>query len=228
MWIKICGNTNLEDAQLAAELGADAVGFVFAPSPRRVTAAEVSHITPHLQESIESVGVFPALPAQEIAIAAQEAGLNTVQLHGGVSMELIHQLDEIFNGQVKLIQTVHWQVDDGDASATLLAQQLREIAAEGLVNRVLIDSKVGATTGGTGVPFDWNAAQAVLAEASSKLKLKLIVAGGLREDNVANAILRLNPWGVDVASGVEATPGKKDPKKLAGFIRTARNSAPTT
>jgi phosphoribosylanthranilate isomerase len=222
MWIKICANTNLEDAQLAAELGADAVGFVFAPSPRRVTAEEVSHITPHLPESIESVGVFPALPAGEIAAAAQEAGLNTVQLHGGVSMNLIRELDDIFNGQVRLIQTVHWQVGNGDTNATQLAQQLREIAAEGLIDRVLIDSKVGAATGGTGVPFDWNAAQAVLAEASSKLKL--IVAGGLREDNVANAILRLNPWGVDVASGVESTPGKKDPAKLAAFLRAARNS----
>jgi phosphoribosylanthranilate isomerase len=226
MWIKICGNTNLEDAQLAAELGADAVGFVFAPSPRRVTAAEVAHITPHLPESVESVGVFPALPAQEIALAAQESGLNTVQLHGGVSMELIRQLDEIFNGQVKLIQTVHWQVDNGDASATLLAQQLREIAAEGLVNRVLIDSKVGTVTGGTGVPFDWSAAQAALAEARGKLKI--IIAGGLREDNVANAISRLNPWGVDVASGVEAQPGKKSSEKVAAFLRAARNAAPTT
>jgi phosphoribosylanthranilate isomerase len=226
MWIKICANTNLEDAQLATELGADAVGFVFAPSVRQVTAAQVAHITPHLPENIESVGVFPALPAQEIATAAQEAGLNTVQLHGGVSIELIRQLDEIFNGQVRLIQTVSWDVDGGDASAAAVAQHLREIAADGIVNRVLIDSKVGSATGGTGVSFDWSAAQIAIGEASKGLKL--IVAGGLRHDNVANAILRLNPWGVDVASGVEAEPGKKDPEKLASFIRAARNSTPTT
>lgn len=226
MWIKICGNTNLEDAQLAAELGADAVGFVFAPGTRQVTAAQVSEITPHLPEGLECVGVFPALKAEEIANIAQESGLNTVQLHGGFSMDLVRQLDGIFNGQVRVIQTVHWDVDAGDASSGLLAQQLRQIAAEDLVNRVLIDSKVGAANGGTGVPFDWNAARATLAEAGAGLKL--IVAGGLHSDNVADAIRRLNPWGVDVASGVEAEPGRKDPAKLAAFLHAARNAAPTT
>jgi phosphoribosylanthranilate isomerase len=225
MWIKICANTNLDDAQLAAELGADAVGFVFAESLRQVTAAQVAQITPHLPEGLECVGVFPALKAEEIANAAQESGLTAVQLHGGVSLELVRQLDEIFNGQIKLIQTVHWQVDNGDANAAVLAQQLREIAATELVNRVLIDSKVGSATGGTGVSFDWNAARAAFSDAGAGLKL--IVAGGLKPDNVADAIHRLNPWGVDVASGVEAEPGRKSPEKLAAFIRAARNSTVT-
>jgi phosphoribosylanthranilate isomerase len=221
MWIKICANTNLDDAQLAAELGADAVGFVFAPSPRQVTAAEVARITPHLPEGLECVGVFPALEAQQIAGIAQECGLSAVQLHGGVNPELIRQLDEIFNGQVKLIQTVHWQVDADAASAAVVAEQLRQIDADGLVARVLIDAKVGSDLGGTGVSFDWNAARATLAEAGAGLKL--IVAGGLRQENVADAIRRLNPWGVDVASGVEQSPGHKSPEKLAAFIRAARN-----
>jgi phosphoribosylanthranilate isomerase len=84
MWIKICANTNLEDAKLAAELGADALGFVFAPSPRRVTSAEVAKITPHLPSAVERVGVFHAVDAYEIARAAHEAGLTAVQLHSGV------------------------------------------------------------------------------------------------------------------------------------------------
>ncbi len=226
MWIKICANTNLEDAQLAAELGADAVGFVFAPSERQVTATQVAHITPHLPEGIECVGVFPALKAAEIAQTAQECGLTTVQLHGDVSLDLIRQLDEIFNGQTKLIQTVHWEIDDAGASAALIAKQLREIDADGTVNRVLIDSKMGSATGGTGVSFDWNAARTPLAEAGAGLKL--IVAGGLNQDNVADAIRRLSPWGVDVASGVEQSPGRKSPEKLAAFIHAARNPAPTT
>jgi phosphoribosylanthranilate isomerase len=221
MWIKICANTNLDDAQLAAGLGADAVGFVFAPSPRQVTAAEVARITPYLPESVESVGVFPALEAQQIAGIAQECGLTTVQLQGGVNLELVRQLDEIFNGQVKLIQTVHWQVDGDAASAAVVAQQLKEIAANGFVDRVLIDAKVGSAIGGTGVSFDWDAARTTLAEAGTGLKL--IVAGGLRQDNVATAIRRLEPWGVDVASGVEQSPGRKSPEKLAAFIRAARN-----
>jgi phosphoribosylanthranilate isomerase len=221
MWIKICANTNLDDAQLAAHLGADAVGFVFAPSPRQVTAAEVARITPHLPEGLECVGVFPALEAQQIAGIAQECGLTTVQLHGGLSLELVRQLDEIFNGQVKLIQTVHWQVDADAASVADVAQQLRQIDADGLVARVLIDAKVGPDLGGTGVSFDWNAARATLAHA--RTGLKLIVAGGLRHDNVAAAIRKLDPWGVDVASGVEQSPGRKSPEKLAAFIRAARN-----
>jgi phosphoribosylanthranilate isomerase len=226
MWIKICANTNLDDAQLAAELGADAVGFVFAPSPRQVTAAEVARITPHLPEGVECVGVFPALEAQQIAGIAQECGLTTVQLHGGVNLELVRQLDEIFNGQVKLIQSVHWQVDADAASAavasaTVIAEQLRQIDADGLVGRVLIDAKVGPALGGTGVSFDWDAARAAFAEAGTGLKL--IVAGGLRPENVADAIRRLKPWGVDVASGVEQSPGRKSPEKLAAFIRAARN-----
>ena len=221
MWIKICANTNLEDAQLAAELGADAVGFVFAPSQRQVTAAEVARITPHLPEGLECVGVFPALEAQQIAGIAQECGLTTVQLHGGVNLELVRQLDEIFNGQVKLIQTVHWQVDADAASAAVVAQQLRQIDADGLVGRVLIDAKVGPNLGETNVSFDWAAARATLAEAGTGLKL--IVANGLRPENVGDAIRRFNPWGVDVASGVEQSPGRKSPEKLAAFIRAARN-----
>jgi phosphoribosylanthranilate isomerase len=223
MWIKICANTNLDDAQLAAALGADAVGFVFAPSPRQVTAADVSRITPHLPETLECVGVFPALEAQQIAGIAQECGLTAVQLQGGVNLELMRQLDEIFNGQVKLIQTVHWQVDADTANAAVVAEQLRKIDADGLAARVLIDAKVGPALGGTGVSFDWDAARATLAEAGTGLKL--IVAGGLRADNVADAIRSLNPWGVDVASGVEQSPGRKSPEKLAAFIRAARDTA---
>ena len=221
MWIKICANTNLEDAQLAAELGADAVGFVFAPSPRQVTAAEVARITPHLPEGIECVGVFPALEAQQIAGIAQQCGLTTVQLHGGVSFERLRQLDEIFNGQVSLIQTLHWQLDGDEANAAVVAQQLRQIDAEGLIGRVLIDAKVGEALGGTGVSFDWEAARATLAQAGAGLKV--IVAGGLRPENVTDAIRKLNPWGVDVASGVEQSPGRKSPEKLAAFLRAARN-----
>jgi phosphoribosylanthranilate isomerase len=226
MWIKICANTNLDDAQLATALGADAVGFVFAPSARNVNAADVAKITPHLPSWIERVGVFPALEAEEIARTAQQACLNTIQLHGGVSLDLVRRLHATLKGSTQLIQTVHWNVasdDTADASAAAVANHLREIAADGLVDRVLIDSKIGAATGGTGITFDWDAARTTFAEAGTGLKL--IVAGGLREDNVADAIQNLRPWGIDVASGVEQTPGKKSPEKLAAFIRKARESA---
>lgn len=220
MWIKICANTNLEDARLAAELGADAVGFVFAPSARRVTAAQVAEITAHLPESVERVGVFPALAADEIVQMVDEAGLNVVQLHGGIDLALLRKLREVFDGRVKQIQTLHW-VLDADGAGEDVARELREIAATGVVDRVLIDSKIGAVSGGSGVSFDWEAAHSTLAEAAGGLKV--IVAGGLRRENVAEAIARLNPWGVDVASGVEAVPGKKSPERLAEFIRAVRS-----
>jgi phosphoribosylanthranilate isomerase len=223
MWIKICANTNLDDAQLAAGLGADAVGFVFAPSARRVTAAEVARITPYLPDKVERIGVVHSHDVDEIAGIVHEAELTGVQLHGGVDPALARRLREIFKGRLTIIQTVHWLVDGDGANADEVARQLREIGSAGVVDRVLIDSKVGAAIGGTGVAFDWDAARGVLAEASRGLKV--IVAGGLRPENVAEAVRGLSPWGVDVASGVEAVPGRKDAKKLAAFIRSARGKA---
>lgn len=220
MWIKICANTNLDDAQMAAELGADAVGFVFAPSRRRVTAKDVAQITPHLPKNVERVGVFDSRYAEEIAAAVQEAGLSAIQLHGVGELHLAKRLNEMFEGRVRIIQTVHWAVDGGDESAKCVRQRLKEIEAGRVVERILIDSKVGQATGGTGVTFDWAAARAVLAEGNGRLKM--IVAGGLRPDNIEEAIRELNPWGIDVASGVERTPGHKDPDKLSAFIKNAR------
>jgi phosphoribosylanthranilate isomerase len=220
MWIKICANTNLDDAQMAAELGADAVGFVFAPSRRRVTAKEVAQITPHLPATVERIGVFDSLYAEEIAAAVREAGLTAVQLHGGGELVLAKRLNEFFEGKVKIIQTVHWAVEEGSESAKAVRQRIDAIEGGSVIERVLIDSKVGQATGGTGVPFDWAAAREVLTGGGGSLKM--IVAGGLRPENVAEAITELNPWGVDVASGVEKNPGRKDPEKLGEFIRNAR------
>ena len=222
MWIKICANTNLDDAQLAVDLGADALGFVFAPSTRQVTAADVARISPHLPPSVERVGVFYTQSADEIAGIATEAGLTAVQLHGGVNPALTAELNERFEGGLGIIQTVHWHVDQGGASAAAVSRQLEEIEAGGIVDRVLVDSRVGQAGGGTGISFNWDEARTVFAAANDRLRL--IVAGGLRPDNVGEAIRRLNPWGVDVASGVEAQPGRKDHQRLAAFIKNVRES----
>jgi phosphoribosylanthranilate isomerase len=226
MWIKICANTNLYDAQLAAEMEADAVGFVFAPSKRQVTAAQVASITPHLPSTVECVGVFHTQDANEIASIAQEAGLTAIQLHGGSNPVLAEELQRRFEGRLGLIQTIHWQVDADGSSAATVGRQLAQLNADGVIDRVLIDSKVGQATGGTGITFNWDEARSVLAQSAGRLKL--IVAGGLRPENVGEAIHGLNPWGVDVASGVEAEPGRKDPEKLAAFLRNARESKPAT
>jgi phosphoribosylanthranilate isomerase len=230
MWVKICGNTNLEDAAMAAELGADAVGFVFAQGKRQVTAAQVAAITSRLSAGVERVGVFDSSDAEQIARTASVAGLNAVQLHGGLDDKLLEQLVEKLADGVRLIQTLHWVVetraDQGNSrlmpgsSAEPLIEQIQRIAKLGLASRVLIDSKVGAAAGGTGVAYDWNAARSLFASASSSVKV--IVAGGLKPGNVADAIQELAPWGVDVSSGVETSPGRKDPALVKLFIENAR------
>jgi phosphoribosylanthranilate isomerase len=221
MWIKICGNTNLDDALLAAELGADALGFIFAPSKRQVTAGEVARITSHIPQHIERVGVFDSHNAGEIAAITREAGLTAIQLHGGLDQPLLTQLHEIFEDKVTLIQTLHWTIEDPNSAANLAAQ-LGQIHRAAIVRRVLIDSKVGQASGGTGLSFDWETAKAVLSKNANGLDI--IVAGGLRPDNVAAAIHGLSPWGVDVSSGVEREPRKKDPEKLTAFIKNARQA----
>ena len=218
MWVKICGNTNLEDAQLAADLGADALGFVFAESKRQVTATQVAAITPHLPANVERVGVFYSRDAKEIASIVCGAGLNAVQLHGGLDVDLAERLRDLLGDGVRLIPTLHWSV--GSDSGAALGGELRKIVNAGATKRVLIDSRVGQAGGGTGVAFDWAAARAVLAENAGGLKV--IVAGGLRPENVGEAICELKPWGVDVVSGVEASPGRKDPERLASFLRIAK------
>jgi phosphoribosylanthranilate isomerase len=224
MWVKICANTTLEDAASAAELGADAVGFVFARSKRQVTPAQVAAITAELPNAVERIGVFDSHNADEIATAVSSAGLSGVQLHGPYDEPLIDQVRRVLTQDVKIIQALHWSVSAGsDEAADTLAAELDRISRLGLIQRVLVDSKLNGASGGTGVSFDWTNAQQVFAYAQPRLQL--ILAGGLKPENVAEAIAKLHPWGVDVASGVEAEVGRKDPDRLARFIQTVRTSA---
>ena len=214
MWVKICANTDLVDAMRAAELGADAVGFVFAPSKRQVTVAQVAEITARLTLPVERIGVFDSRDAAAIASAAQTAGLTAVQLHSAFDPELVEALRGMLPADVDVIPTLQWEADGVGSSADEVAAGLRSIAATGLCRRVLIDSKIGGMSGGTGVAFDWSAARQVFLEGPPGLKL--ILAGGLTPKNVCSAIAALEPWGVDVASGVESSAGRKDPEKMAG------------
>ncbi|HEY1766536.1 MAG TPA: phosphoribosylanthranilate isomerase [Terracidiphilus sp.] len=236
MWIKICANTNLADAQLAADLGADALGFVFAPSKRQVTVEQVAAITPHLPSSVATIAVVETRSAPEIAALVRATGLTGVQLHAGLDLPLVRALRAELGPSVSIFQTLHWVVDtvdteDGNGvnntnadSAALVAAQLREVAAEPAIAAVLLDAKVGNAGGGTGRSFDWNAARETVAAASQAAgkPIHLIVAGGLRPENVTEAMRALRPWGVDVASGVEAAPGRKDSLKLKRFLENAR------
>jgi phosphoribosylanthranilate isomerase len=226
MWIKICANTNLADAQLAASLGADALGFVFAPSKRQVTVEQVAAITPHLPSSVATIAVVQTRDASEIVEIVRTTGLSGVQLHGGLDLPLVRALRAELGPRISIIQTLHWDIDGNTDSAALVAAQLQQVA-EPAIAAVLLDAKVGNAGGGTGRSFDWNAAGKALADASQAAgkPINLIVAGGLRAENVAEAIHVLRPWGVDVASGVEAAPGRKDPSKLKQFLENARTKS---
>lgn len=215
MWVKICANTSLEDAQLAVAAGADAVGFVFAESVRRVTSAQVRSITHHLAASVEKYGVFVDASLDEIIGTVEECGLTGVQLHSSNDPALFRKLREHFSDLLGILKVIHYGTD--------LEAQLRNAQSDSAIHAVLIDSLTATLLGGTGQRFDWQAASSPLADVASRLRL--IVAGGLNPDNVAEAITTLRPWGVDVATGVEAAPGKKDPARVKAFIENARIAA---
>jgi phosphoribosylanthranilate isomerase len=210
MWIKVCGNTNLEDASFAAETGADALGFVFAPSPRQVQPEQVRQIVDQLPSQVEKYGVFVDAGFDEIVATVKAAGLTGVQLHRSPDASLPHRLRQHFNGHLEILRVVHYQAQDFE-------QQLAAFTAgEG----VLVDSSSRKAAGGTGTSFDWAGARDSFARAGSHLRL--IAAGGLTPDNVKQAIDILRPWGVDAVSGLERTPGKKDPARVLAFIRSAQ------
>ena len=217
IWIKICGNTTLEDALMAADAGADAVGFVFAPSPRRVTAAQVAAIVPHLPVTIEKIGVFVDATLDEIVSTVQACGLTGVQLHFDAAPELPAQLHERLALELRILRVVHFGAGNGEQQAAEIA----EISRNPHVDAVLVDSRTETAVGGTGVAFDWAAARKAFSQGGRACKF--IAAGGLNPDNVAEAITTLRPWGVDVVSGVESAPGSKDRAKVMEFVARARS-----
>ncbi len=200
--IKICGITNLEDAMQAVEAGADALGFVFyARSPRYVTPAQVQKIVSELPPFVTKVGLFVNEPAQRIARSMAEARLDVVQLHGDERPVdcLLEPLPVIKALRVK------------DAASLAGAGQYQ-------VSALLLDAWCDEHYGGTGKSFDWNLAKQLTG------RRPLILAGGLKPENVSDAVRLVKPYAVDVSSGVEATPGKKDHSKVAEFICRVRNA----
>jgi len=212
MWIKICGNTTLEDARLAAECGANAVGFVLAPSPRRVEADQVRRIIDGLPPPLEKYGVFVDATFEEIVSTVEAAGLTGVQLHRSADALLPSRLRRHF-AQLSILRVLHYKAQGFE-------QQLKEL---GNGDVVLVDSSTARAVGGTGTSFNWSEARDSFLRAGSHLRL--VAAGGLAPENVRQAIHTLHPWGVDVVSGVESTPGSKDPARVRAFIRSAQEAA---
>lgn len=214
MWVKVCANTSLEDAQMAVDAGADAVGFVFAESVRRVTVEQVAGIVPKLPTMIEKIGVFVDASLGELAVAIKACGLTGVQLHTASDPTIPAKLREQYaRERLRILSVIHFQQG--------LEAELRAAEVDAAIDGALIDSRTATMLGGTGIRYDWRAAQDSFAGSN----LRLIAAGGLNPENVGEAIATLEPWGVDVASGVEASPGRKDPEKVAAFIRAARRAS---
>jgi len=212
IWVKICGNTTREDAQLAVETGADAVGFVFAASPRRVTVKDVAGIVPHLPVATEKIGVFVDAGFDEVETAVNACGLTGVQLHREGGADLPEKLRARFGSKLRILRVVHF----GAAAM----EQMQAASADVNVDGILVDSRTATAVGGTGIAYDWEQARATIFKGRNTMKM--VAAGGLNPENVAQAIATLKPWGVDVVSGVEAAPGRKDPAKVRDFVARAR------
>lgn len=200
--VKICGITHIDDAQAAVAAGADALGFMFyEQSPRYVTVAKAAEIIRRLPPFVSKVGVFVDAPEEFVRQALGESGLDTIQFHGRESPEFCRKFDPL-----KVIKA--FRIAD--------LESLQALPAYG-TSAWLLDSYVPGVLGGTGAKFNWN-----LAVEAQKLGRSIILAGGLTPLNIAQAIRQVKPFGVDVSSGVESAPGRKDEGKLREFITAAK------
>lgn len=201
--VKICGITRVEDALAAAAAGADAIGLVFyAKSPRAVDIEQARAILAALPPFVTTVGLFVDAELSELERILASVPLDLLQFHGD---ESVQQCEAFGRPYIKALR-----VKAGDDIA---AQVARYPSAQG----ILLDAYVEGVPGGTGEAFDWS----LIPQALSK---PLILAGGLRPDNVAEAVSRVRPYAVDVSGGVEASKGVKDVEKVGAFIRAARGN----
>ena len=214
MWVKICGTTNLEDARAAAEAGADALGFIFAPSPRRISPKEAKKIIAELPKEIEKVGVFVNQKAEIILDTVKTAGLTGVQLYGDETPVNGKSFRNALLGGLNLYSAM---------PAAKAADPDLMMYWMPIVTAILLDAGTGSQGGGTGKNFDWEEAAPFVKLL--RRRVKVIIAGGLKQSNVAHAIDLFHPWGVDVASGVEKEPGKKDHEKVRAFVKAAKAAA---
>ena len=199
MNIKICGITNKEDALHAVSLGTDAVGFIFAEgSPRRVTPEVVEEISLYLAPFTQTVGVFVDQPEDVVNDIAERCRLSIVQLHGQESASYCRRMNRrvIKAFPIKVLE------DLGDI-----------VHYQGSVSAILLDTKVDGQSGGAGLVFDWG-----LALKAKEFDIPVILAGGINQSNVTKAIQLVNPYAIDLSSGVESAPGTKDYNKMNDII----------
>jgi len=201
--VKICGITNSADAQAAVEAGADALGFVFyTNSPRYMTISAVAGIFKKSPLRIMRVGVFVNSPAEFVFRAVAECGLSLLQFHGDETPE--------FCAQFGVMSMKAFRIRD--------AESLKELPKYS-TDAWLLDAYSSENLGGSGEKFNWD-----LAVEAQKFGRPIFLAGGLTPENVADAVRRVKPFGVDVSSGVESAPGKKDAAKMRAFIAAAKSA----
>jgi len=211
-WIKICGTTNVDDALMSVEAGADALGFVFwESSPRNVDARTVRKIVEKLPPQTGKVGVFVREPFEHVSQIVEEAGLTAAQLHYANLSE---------EGWALTRYAKYIVAPAGEFADIYFS---KAAAAPKWMDTLFLDSGTPQNPGGTGKTFDWKRCKPH-ADIIRRGGCKLVVAGGLTPENVDEAIRILEPWGVDVASGVEASPGQKDPAKVRAFIQAVKNA----
>lgn len=202
--VKICGVTNVEDARLAVQAGADLIGLNFYPSsPRCVTEHRAQEIRAEIPPTVWCVGVFVNAEREWIETLAQQLSLNAIQFHGD---ETAADLSGWAQKTIKALRVRPQQ----------LVPKLEDFPADYL----LLDTYRLGRYGGTGETFSWNQ----FTRLSEAQRQRVILAGGLNPDNVAAAVRTVQPWAVDVASGVEREPGKKDPEKMKAFIHHAKTA----
>jgi len=205
IWIKICGITNLKDALEASSLGVDALGFLFAPSPRRISCQDAREIITNLPASVMKFGVFVNEEAEVVRKVAEYCGLNGIQFHGQESPEYCRGFS------LPVIKAVGVKGQES----------LRGIDKYPFAS-ILLDSFAPEKPGGSGKTFIWEMA------LETRKKRNFILSGGLTPWNVAQAVHLLRPQGVDVCSGVERTPGKKDLVKMMEFVKEVKKADETS
>jgi phosphoribosylanthranilate isomerase len=207
--------TNLEDALLAADAGADAVGFVFYEKSARCVSVETARqIVQELPKEMEKVGVFVNEAEDTLCELAERAGLTAIQMHGDHEDPHVADLVKARRPGLKVLAAISMVRESPDEWAMRWRSHL--------VHAFLVDSGDGSKPGGTGKTFDWRKSEPMLEKI--KARANVVAAGGLTPDNVCTALNILKPWGVDVVSGVESRPGKKDPEKVRAFVRAVREA----
>ena len=200
--VKVCGITNLGDARVAAKAGADAIGLVFAESPRRVSVERAKEIAAALPQDVLKVGVFVDAGPEEVLRIAREVGLDYAQLHGDEPPEAVA---EIRGGGVGVMKAL--RVRNAEALAVI-----EQYGAD----LFLLDAWSAKARGGTGVRFDWELAKSLIGRDN------IVVSGGLDPENVREAIEYFEPYGVDASSSLEERPGKKSGERVRRFVGAAK------